>query len=527
MKLDQSTVFLVLLASISIRCPGVLWGNTPLRGRELQEPKVEPAKAREERHARVAARRAGPIIIVHRGASAFAPENTLEAYAAAMDYGADGVEVDIRRTADGVLVLFHDDMLDRVTSGFGAVNQFAYGELVTLSPQIIHGRPGSGRMPTFAALLELARQRAMLLHLDVKEPGLDDDIAGLLDAADAWDHVVAVNRDNATKLVTRPELRLLPYKTALYEDRRDVDPDAVRAGLAKPGQMLIVDDPRVAVRELKRAGYRPVPLPKRPYADARSPGSSNSVPGDPLRDLPRQPFWISDQEAIAVLSAEFPERTHVDGDADYQRRRAEIIVKRALAAARLGLDSGELPVYLKESAIQVLERTVKERSLHRDWRYHGLDGAIAARTLAKLEATQSAPTLIEALLRVDPELKTLSTPMWEKYPVSWIDWRLKLYALQALGDLRCAASKKFLLEYFAMDESQVREFSTPQFDEATKSLLCHELSREELVRLLRNPNTGVRGTAILEFLDHPTRDRTVALKIAVPWALNLPRAREK
>src|SRR5262245_25766645 len=71
----------------------------------------ETPEAREARRRRVAARRAGPAVIVHRGASAFAPENTLAAYAAALAQGADGCEVDVRRTRDGVLVLFHDDML--------------------------------------------------------------------------------------------------------------------------------------------------------------------------------------------------------------------------------------------------------------------------------------------------------------------------------------------------------------------------------------------------------------------------------
>jgi glycerophosphoryl diester phosphodiesterase len=51
----------------------------------------------------VAERRAGPAVIVHRGAWAFAPENSLAAYAAAMDYGADGREVDLRRTREDVL----------------------------------------------------------------------------------------------------------------------------------------------------------------------------------------------------------------------------------------------------------------------------------------------------------------------------------------------------------------------------------------------------------------------------------------
>lgn len=68
----------------------------------------------KSRHERVAERRQGTNIICHRGASEFAHENTLEAYRAAFELGADGNEIDIRRTKDGVLVCFHDDMLDRI-----------------------------------------------------------------------------------------------------------------------------------------------------------------------------------------------------------------------------------------------------------------------------------------------------------------------------------------------------------------------------------------------------------------------------
>src|SRR5262245_61214966 len=92
----------------------------------------EPKSARQFRHAKVAERRTGTIIIAHRGACTLAPENTLEAYAAAMDYGADGCEVDVRRTTDGVLVMFHDDMLDRLTDGFGRVEELSYAELLAL-----------------------------------------------------------------------------------------------------------------------------------------------------------------------------------------------------------------------------------------------------------------------------------------------------------------------------------------------------------------------------------------------------------
>ena len=49
-----------------------------------------------------------PLVLAHRGARRRAPENTLEAYAVARDLGADGVELDVRRTRDGALVLHHD-----------------------------------------------------------------------------------------------------------------------------------------------------------------------------------------------------------------------------------------------------------------------------------------------------------------------------------------------------------------------------------------------------------------------------------
>src|SRR5258707_9675355 len=197
MKLTNYSVIslVAVLALAPHRLPAITAGS--LKGYIAEVPS-ESTLEREARHRKIAERRAGPIIMVHRGASAFAPENTLEAYAAAMDYGADGCEMDLRRTADGILVLFHDDMLDHLTDGFGSVSQLTYHELLSLTPRFRYGTATrQTRPPTFAAVLALARQRAMLLHLDIKEPNLEVEIAKLLDAADAWDHVVAVNTANA------------------------------------------------------------------------------------------------------------------------------------------------------------------------------------------------------------------------------------------------------------------------------------------------------------------------------------------
>jgi glycerophosphoryl diester phosphodiesterase len=59
----------------------------------------------------------GPIVIAHRGASAYAPEHTFAAYDLALEQGADYLEQDLQMTADGVLVVLHDDTLDRTARG--------------------------------------------------------------------------------------------------------------------------------------------------------------------------------------------------------------------------------------------------------------------------------------------------------------------------------------------------------------------------------------------------------------------------
>jgi len=486
----------------------------------------ETPEARSERHALVAARRAQKaVIIVHRGAAAFAPENTLEAYAAAMDYGADGCEVDVRRTADGVLVLFHDDMLDHLTDGFGTVPQINYYQLLSLRPRFNYGlSDATTRPPTFAALLALARQRAMLLHLDVKEPELDGQIGVMLDGADMWDHVTAVNSTTAPTLAKDPRVKPLRFKgPGIYADRKDVDPEAVRAQLAQPGQAIMVDDPRIAARELKRKPLDRVPLPAglrkswEPSFARRGGTLEVLVPSSHLRSVMDAPATTA--PLLELLKRPDPTRLTVDGSPLHVRVRTERILERAWAAQRLGRVGPK-----NAATVAALERQLAERTLHKDWMFHGLDGAMAARALGMLRVTESAPALVRAFRRVDPELEKVQNKAFGPYPLAWTDFRVKMYVLPALGELRTAASKKCLQEYLAMDAMAARELGPVQFEDATRALLRQDLSRAEIESLLRSPHSAVRGTAILEYLDHPTADRTRALKGATPWALELPRA---
>ena len=65
--------------------------------------------------------RSGPVVFAHRGASAHAPENTLAAFRAAVDQKAQGVELDAKLSSDGVVVVMHDQTVDRTTDGSGNV----------------------------------------------------------------------------------------------------------------------------------------------------------------------------------------------------------------------------------------------------------------------------------------------------------------------------------------------------------------------------------------------------------------------
>src|SRR5436190_2153545 len=73
-----------------------------------------------------------PLILAHRGASAYAPENTLAAFRLAREYGADGIELDVQLTRDHVPVVIHDDTVDRTTSSKGRVAALTVAEISRL-----------------------------------------------------------------------------------------------------------------------------------------------------------------------------------------------------------------------------------------------------------------------------------------------------------------------------------------------------------------------------------------------------------
>jgi len=115
------------------------------------------------------------INYAHRGASEYAPENTLSSFYLGLLQGANGIETDVQRTRDGVLVLFHDDTVDRVSDGVGRVCDYTLEELKKLK---IYGNSTTGfydRVVTFREFLEKFSPYDISFAIELKGAGVEED----------------------------------------------------------------------------------------------------------------------------------------------------------------------------------------------------------------------------------------------------------------------------------------------------------------------------------------------------------------
>jgi hypothetical protein len=448
-------------------------------------PRETPEEAKR-RHERVAERRKGTDVICHRGASEFAHENTLEAYRATFELGADGNEIDIRRTRDGVLVCFHDDMTDQILEAFGDASDYTWAEL-RRSHFREPGRFGEHcRIPTLVEVLELHRKHAGLLHLDIKRTGLDAEIAELLTKMDMWDHVGYCNTETGGAILRDPRYKPRRYKGGLYLDRGEVFPAAIEAVLKKPGDGVIVDDPCGVVVAL-----------------GRKLGKVSREPVTPAKVEPRPSAKLrTEAELIAALR-----------DAGDWDRVADHPIDRAVSAARIWARARAAEELLalgttSKEAFAALEERVRKRSLHRDWMYHGFDGATALRSLVLLRVPNAVETARSALWRDDPGLEPVVNPKF-KNPRSWTDFRVKMVIFPALAKCPGEATERLCRNYLALSDDEARKLGPPQFEHAGRTLLAVSPKTETALELMKHRSQEVRGRAILDCLAHAKE----------PWAL--------
>lgn len=134
-------------------------------------------------------------VYAHRGASHYAPENTLPAFDLAARQGADGIELDVHLTRDNRLVVIHDETLDRTTDGTGWVKDHTLTELKTLCAD--NHMPGfaDARIPTLREVLELVRPTGLRVNIELKTSilwydGIEQKTLELVQAMGMQDRVI-------------------------------------------------------------------------------------------------------------------------------------------------------------------------------------------------------------------------------------------------------------------------------------------------------------------------------------------------
>jgi glycerophosphoryl diester phosphodiesterase len=110
------------------------------------------------------------IVWGHRGAMAYAPENTLEAFELAVRQGAAGMEIDIHTTSDGEIVVIHDESIDRTTSGSGLVSEMTLAEVRGVYANTgFESQYPDARVPALADVLDVVERDGLQLNIEVKD----------------------------------------------------------------------------------------------------------------------------------------------------------------------------------------------------------------------------------------------------------------------------------------------------------------------------------------------------------------------
>ena len=107
-------------------------------------------------------------IWAHRGASFYAPENTLEAFDIAVKQKSDGIELDVQLSKDGELVVIHDETIDRVSDGTGYVKDYNLNELKKFNVSNLFPHFGYSAIPTLEEVYRLLKQTDIKINVELK-----------------------------------------------------------------------------------------------------------------------------------------------------------------------------------------------------------------------------------------------------------------------------------------------------------------------------------------------------------------------
>ncbi|MDD2561946.1 MAG: glycerophosphodiester phosphodiesterase [Eubacteriales bacterium] len=108
------------------------------------------------------------LVCAHRGASGYAPENTLEAFQLAVEQGADAVELDVQLTRDKQLIVAHDERIDRVSDGSGLISMLSLKDIKSHLFNATHPAYLDSRAPTLEEVFDLLMATGLVINVELK-----------------------------------------------------------------------------------------------------------------------------------------------------------------------------------------------------------------------------------------------------------------------------------------------------------------------------------------------------------------------
>ncbi len=128
------------------------------------------------------------INLAHRGASAYAPENTLASFYKGIELGANGIETDLQKTKDGVIFLFHDDKLDNKTDAKGYPSEYTWAELKQLDAGSWFSPKYKGeRLLSFEEFLHYFGDKELIFAIHLRVSFIEKEIKEILELIDYYE----------------------------------------------------------------------------------------------------------------------------------------------------------------------------------------------------------------------------------------------------------------------------------------------------------------------------------------------------
>ncbi|MDD3919838.1 MAG: glycerophosphodiester phosphodiesterase [Eubacteriales bacterium] len=217
----------------------------------------------------------GTLVWAHRGASGYAPENTLEAFSLAADMGANGIELDVHESCDGNLIVMHDERVDRTTNGHGRIVDKNLDELKRLSASNGMEQFAGARIPTLPEVYELIKPTDMTVNVEIK--------CDVVIYWGIWEKLVKLERD----MGMQGRILYSSFNHYALVELRKIDPEA-KIGLLYANALV---DPWLYAKQLNANAIHPHYL-----AALSCPGL---IEGCKKNGVAVHPWTVNDPQAMA------------------------------------------------------------------------------------------------------------------------------------------------------------------------------------------------------------------------------------